>query len=559
MSFAKTGELKKRIKSLTKIKWDLVIFDEVHYGEFSGNTEKIFSELKYKKRLDLSGTPFRLLEHIDFCKEQIFTYSYLDEQENKKKENKDDPQNKQQPIYRAFPDLKISTIDITQKDINSDLEKYYNKDLEFSLNRLFEASKGIFINEEAVDSFLSGLCKDGLKSKSISVYGALSNPSRLALPQKRHSIWWVDSIATAKAFVQKLKNHDYFKNFEIISASGIGKRTIEGNIEKEEAVITKELRTLKSCIKKSIEDENSKGTITITVKRFLTGVTVEEWDSILILNDIEAPEDYYQAIFRVQSPWQGSCGRILKPRSWVFDFSVSRCLIMKRSISNVLGNTKSYENEIESLDNICRSFFLEKYVGGNLDPIKISPDDILSVLNTNYAKNNLGRRIASEALVFKVSYETLKNNPHLERILRNIKGYRKQVLNSRSILKKIGPLEQSPSIKRKIEKKEKNLNEVQKKIIWTSEQIIKLSISMTDFIYMTRKREECIDDVMNTNKWQLFKAVTGISKKDFKKLCKIKIIKQEKLNQIVRDFRGQEIFSLKTEEFIYKEISRLAS
>ena len=562
MDLTKREEIKKRIKSFTKIKWDLVIFDEVHFGGFTERIEKTLNMLKHKKRLDLSGTPFRLLEHIDFCKEQIFTYSYLDEQRNKKEEISSafNESRSTSIVYRAFPDLQISTIDITKKDLNSDLQKYYNKDLKFSLNKLFEASKGEFVNEEAVDSFLNGLHKKGLRARSISVYGALANPSRLNLPTKRHSIWWVDSVATAEAFAKKLRNHDYFKHFEIINASGSGKRNMEEkSIEKKESVVTKELTKLKAAIKRSKKDEGSKGTITITVKRFLTGITVKEWDSILILNDIEAPEDYYQAIFRIQSPWKSSSGKILKPKSWAFDFSISRCLNMKNSISNAINDTSSDDEDIDdNLNNICRSFFLERFVDGKLDSNKVTSDDILSVLNTSYAKNSLARRITSEALVCRVPYNTI-SNPDIRKILESIKGYRKQDLNSRAILKRVGPLESDPSVRKKIEKKDSKLNQTQKEIIWASEQVVKLSISITDFIYMTKKREKCISDVIKTNKWKLFKEVTGISKENFRLFCKERIIREEKLNQIVRDFRVQEISSLNVEEFIDKEVSRLTS
>ena len=351
----------------------------------------------------------------------------------------------------------------------------------------------------------------------------------------------------------------------MINASGGGSRITEGNIEKQETWIAKNLSTIRAAIKRSINTGiSSKGSITITVKRFLTGVTVKEWDSILILNDVESPEAYYQAIFRVQSPWVSEEDQniVKKPDSWVFDFSISRCLVLKNSINNLVNDPKSYEEEKKSLEDISRSFFLNKYIEGNLDPEAVTPEDIFSVLNTSYAKNSLARRIVSEALIHRVSLDVL-NQKNIREILKNIKGYRKQTLNKNIIFKKLGPLEKIPRRGNSSEKRQSQLDKHSKKIkddiLWASEQLLKLSISMTDFIYMTQKREDCIDDVLNTTKANLFKSITGISKKDFQKLCDIEFIKKEKLNQIVRDFKDQETISLKTEDFITQAIEKLAS
>lgn len=127
---------KKRLSRLFEKKWDLIIFDEVHYGSMTPRAKGIFDSLKYKKRLDLSGTPFRMLEMEDFCKDQIFTYSYLDEKRLKTEELKAKPAI---PVYGVFPDIDISTIEITEEDLQEQVSKFSNPDLEMSLNKLFEA------------------------------------------------------------------------------------------------------------------------------------------------------------------------------------------------------------------------------------------------------------------------------------------------------------------------------------------------------------------------------------------------------------------------------------
>ena len=136
------GNIKERLKEVLKINWDLLIFDEVHFGGRTDRVKNILKYLKPKYRLDLSGTPFRLIGSVDFCPEQVFTYSYLDEQKDKKEEIKKDPEKRKPFIYRQMPDLNLSTIEITDQDIKEQREKFMiSDDRDFSLNELFKTKK----------------------------------------------------------------------------------------------------------------------------------------------------------------------------------------------------------------------------------------------------------------------------------------------------------------------------------------------------------------------------------------------------------------------------------
>ena len=149
LDISDNGDIKDRLKDVLEAEWDLLIFDEVHFG---GRTERVKNILKYvnpKFRLDLSGTPFRLIGAVDFCPEQVFTYSYLDEQENKMREIEED----KEFIYRQMPDLRLSTIEITDQDIQTQREQFLTDDRDFSLNELFKANSSGFFHNEAVDHF----------------------------------------------------------------------------------------------------------------------------------------------------------------------------------------------------------------------------------------------------------------------------------------------------------------------------------------------------------------------------------------------------------------------
>ena len=135
------GNTKERLHKIPEISWDLVIFDEVHYGSRTERAKNILDRIKFTHRLDLSGTPFRLIEQDDFSSQQVYTYSYLDEQRNKKVEIEADPNEQSEKIYRLMPDLNISTIEITDEDIAEQVETFKTDDIDFSLNRLFETNE----------------------------------------------------------------------------------------------------------------------------------------------------------------------------------------------------------------------------------------------------------------------------------------------------------------------------------------------------------------------------------------------------------------------------------
>lgn len=135
------GNTKERLHKILKIDWDLVIFDEVHYGSRTERAQNILEKIQFRHRLDLSGTPFRLIEQDDFSSQQVYTYSYLDEQKNKKEEIESDLLGQAEKIYRLMPDLNISAIEITDEDIAEQQETFKTDDIDFSLNHLFETNE----------------------------------------------------------------------------------------------------------------------------------------------------------------------------------------------------------------------------------------------------------------------------------------------------------------------------------------------------------------------------------------------------------------------------------
>lgn len=571
------GNTKERLQRIPEISWDLVIFDEVHYGSRTERAQSILEKLSFKHRLDLSGTPFRLIEQDDFCAQQVYTYSYLDEQKLKASETLHDPENKSAKVYRQLPDLDISVIEVTRDDIAEQIENFKTDDIDFSLNSLFETVDGKFVYDHAVDHFVNGLTLNGHDARSLSIFGALGQ--KLGCPTKRHTVWWLNRVDSIAALTEKLRNHPYFSNFTIINASGSDK-----SISNEDEIIARD----KSAVQQAIQDvilSPKLGTITLTCGRFLTGVTIKEWDSILILNDVRSAESYFQAIFRVQSIWvDKKTSSVMKEKSWVFDFSISRCLRViydcASNIADQIDQQQSFDQKIDPhsdnlelvTEGLCDGLNIKRFIEGSLDSLKTNAKDVFEALNHEGSRLALARRITSNVLVDFGKLRLLETHPHILEILQKVKGYRTQEVGAidSKLLVQIGmdakeledliadPELDTPDKEKAIENfAEKDEDEERKsKKKWYATQIKRLAICMADFIYMTHEREYNIDHVIQTKSPEFFEVMTGISKDDFVELCNLGFMNRFALNRIVREFHDQESTSLSLEAYILENLKR---
>ena len=574
------GRVKPRLREVLNTKWDLLVFDEVHFGGRTNRVENILKHLKPQYRLDLSGTPFQLIGAVDFCPEQVFTYSYLDEQEKKKAEINQDLEGNKPFIYRQMPDLKLSTIQITDQDIKTQRENFITDDRDFSLNTLFKATGSGFVHNDAVDHFLESLSKREHGATALSVYGKLGE--QLQLSAKRHSVWWLSRVQSIKCLIKKLKRHPVFSQYEIIDATG-GRAGDDKSDEKlPDSIVAKNKQDIIKKIEKVQSGKiNKAGTITLTCKKFLTGVTIKQWDSILILNDIESAESYFQAIFRVQSAWfDEQQNKVLKPTGYIFDFAVSRCLRTTYDYASALTDQLDQEdshklnifrdNEKKVVDGLCKTLDIKQFYEGQLKGDPVTARQVFEAVSSEGSKMALAKKITSDVLVSFPALALLEKHPHLFEALKNVKGYRSQTSGGlkdfitigdeakRKQLQKDrlnGNDEQVKKDNEDFMEKESN-KEKQTKKKWYAMQIKRLAICMADFIYMTSFREYKIDHVIETKDSNFFKVVTGIGKNDFKELCEKGFIHRESLNRIVREFRHQEESSLEPEKYILEHINK---
>ena len=131
------------------------------------------------------------------------------------------------------------------------------------------------------------------------------------LNNNKHTLWLMPTVSSCIAMTELLKNDEYFNKYQIVNLS-------DRNVPSGKDA----LDYLRMNMNES-SNLNKLGTIAITVNKLTTGVTVKEWFSVFVLKDLASPEQYFQSIFRIQTPYVKD-GNILKTSGFVYDFNIDR-------------------------------------------------------------------------------------------------------------------------------------------------------------------------------------------------------------------------------------------
>ncbi|GHT79232.1 type II restriction endonuclease [Actinomycetota bacterium] len=334
------GGVFDKLKWVKDLKWDLLVIDEAHEGVDTFKTDLAFNNINRDFTLHLSGTPFKAVASGKFSDEQIFNWTYADEQEAKALWSYVEQNNP----YEKLPRLNLFSYQMSQMiadEVNKGAE-IDGKDIDFAfdLNEFFETSEnGKFIHEADVRKWLDTLSKnDKYPFSTIELRDEL-----------KHTFWLLNRVASTKALAKLLKEHPVFGNYEIILAAG------DGRTEDDPTVNEKSLDRVRAAIK-----EHEK-TITLSVGQLTTGVTVPEWSAVLMLSNVKSPSLYMQAAFRAQNPWEYETDgeKYQKQNAYVFDFAPERTLIIYDEFANDLnsktadggGTTDDREANIRTLLN----------------------------------------------------------------------------------------------------------------------------------------------------------------------------------------------------------------
>ena len=556
-----TGGIKSKNEWVHTSNWDLVVFDEYHFGAWKDSAKKLFdledeeaepdSKTDTANALDeswlpitadrylyLSGTPFRALNSGEFIEEQIYNWTYSDEQSAKASwQGPDNP-------YAALPRLVLLTYKLPDSIRSIAEEGEFN---EFDLNVFFSASgKGKdakFAHENEVQKWLDlirGAYMPTTKEDLKLGKGKPAMPfadTRL-LQVLSHTLWFLPNVAACEAMGNLLAQkqnrfyHDYAINVCAGTKAGVG------------------LDALPPVLNSMADPLKSK-TITLTCGKLTTGVTVKPWTGVFMLRNLQSPETYFQTAFRVQSPWEitvdGNKKEIIKHNCYVFDFAPERAL---KQIADYSCRLNIAENNPEKkVDEFVNFLPVIAYDGSTMR--QIDAREILDFALAGTSATLLARRWES-ALLVNVDNATLKrlmDSPEAMAALMKIEGFRSLnediefIINKSEAVKKARKNSETLTQKEKktLTDEEKEFKSKRKQI---QEKLIKFATRIPIFMYLSDYREYSLKDVITQLEPRLFKKVTGLDVADFELLCSLDLFNASLMNDAVYKFKRYEDSSL---------------
>lgn len=323
------------------IEWDLLIIDESHEGVDTHKSFRVLENVKYKFALHLSGTPFKALASNKFNSNQIFNWSYTDEQSAKSEWNLEDGNNP----YACLPKLNIFTYQLSRAiQLKAEEAKDEGSEYAFDLGEFFRAvkedGKDKFAYEDKIKLFLDNLVNPKFQYP-------FSNKDYL--DSLRHTFWLLPGVASCKLMKQMLAEHEFFREYKIILAAGNGD---------EDRITNTALEEVRAAINGNSNDKHPLETKTITLScgQLTTGVTVPAWTAVLMLNNVKSPAQYMQTAFRAQNPFETATSggeTFTKENCYVFDFAPDRILqtLAEMADSGVSDTSASRESKVQRLIN----------------------------------------------------------------------------------------------------------------------------------------------------------------------------------------------------------------
>jgi len=565
-----TGGIKTKNEWVHATHWDCVIFDEYHYGAWRESAKELF-EAEGKREMEfgegegleyfdegtmpittshylyLSGTPFRAIASGEFIEDQIFNWTYSDEQKAKDEWKETNGPNPYASLPRMvmmtyqMPDA-ISQIAMQGEFDGFDLNIFFSADgeganatfkYEDEVQKWLDLIRGSF-GETTTDNLKLGTKKPPLPFSHAPLLNVLN-----------HTFWFLPSVASCHAMSNLLKQRQnkFYHDYTIVVAAG------------NQAGLG--VMALPPVMQAMTDNPLASKTITLSCGKLTTGVSVKPWTGIFMLRNSSSPETYFQAAFRVQTPWviknpdskSPNKEEILKEECYVFDFAPNRALRQIADYACRLNvNETNPEKNVEEFINFLPVL---AYDGSSMKQVDAA--GILDMAMSGTTATLLARRWES-ALLVNVDNNTLARlmaNQEAMKALMNIEGFRnlnqdiETIINKSEAVKKAkkeaNDREMSKKEKQELTDDEKEFKSLRKQI---QEKLIKFATRIPVFMYLTDYRERSLKDVITQLEPGLFKKVTGLSVKDFELLVSLGLFNPAHMNQAVFGFKRYEDASL---------------
>lgn len=563
------GGIKLKNKWAHEVHWDLVIFDEYHYGAWRDKAKDLFESEDSKEQkflegegmelfkdgfdeellpistsyyLYLSGTPFRAIASGEFIEEQIYNWTYSDEQRAKENWVGDDNP------YEMLPRMVLMTYKLPDSVVEIASGGEFDQ---FDLNEFFaaegEGDNARFKHEDEVQKWLNIIRgSDSATNITDLKLGASRPPMPFSdvrlLGVLNHTFWLLPRVSSCFAMrnLLKQKQNQFYHDYNIVVAAGtsagIGVDAI-------------------GPVRKAMTDPLHSKSITLSCGKLTTGVTIKPWTAIFMLRNLTSPETYFQAAFRVQSPWvvdnelSPTKHDVMKKECYIFDFAPNRALKQIADYSCRLNvNETDPEKKVQEFIGFLPVL---AYDGSSMRAITAA--GVLEFAMSGTTATLLARRWES-ALLVNVDNNTLARlmaNEQAMKALMSIEGFRslnndiETIINKSEAVKEkkrnLGDGEMSKSERKELTEEEKEYKSKRKQI---QEKLIKFATRIPIFMYLTDFRECCLKDVITQLEPGLFKKVTGLEVKDFELLVSLGVFNGPLMNDAVYKFKRYEDSSL---------------
>jgi Eco57I restriction-modification methylase/Type III restriction enzyme, res subunit/T5orf172 domain len=440
-------EIKSKHAAIFENQIDLLLIDETHFGaraaeygkvlkEENLSAKEIKSELKLndntlddleitnkvfnaKIRIHLSGTPYRILMNSEFTNDDIIAfYQFTNIAEDQEKWdvenlNKDEVKEWDNPYY-GFPQMIRFAFNPNESSLKK-MEELKKNGVTYAFSELFRPQSITkdtktnlhkkFLHEQEILDLLKVI--DGSEADA-HLLSFLDYDKIKEGKMCRHIVCVLPYRASCDALEELIKNNKFkhLNHYEIINISGVEN---EKNFKDSSSSsgTQKVIDKIKKC-----ENENIK-TITLTVNRMLTGSTVPQWDTMLYLKDTASPQEYDQAIFRLQNQYikvfaapNGDLVKFnMKPQTLLVDFNPTRMFVMQEEKAQIYNINTETDGNLKLVERLKRELEVSPIIQLNKDKlVQVNPTDILNAVR-EYSSN---RSVLDEAKIIPLDFSLLK-------------------------------------------------------------------------------------------------------------------------------------------------------
>lgn len=419
-------KIKAKHKEVFERQIDLLIIDETHFGARAASYGKVLQEQRFKKseitrelksvdgfetldqveevvkvlnakiKMHLSGTPYRILMGDEFRKEDIIAFvqfmDIIDAQKQWDEEHlKDDEYNEWDNPYYGFPQMIRFAFNPNASSIKK-MEELRKNGITHAFSELFRShsmrSKADgchrqFIHEAEVLDLLEVI--DGTKEDE-NLLGFLDYDKIKEGKMCRHIVMILPFRASCDAMAALIcKNKNRFKNlgeYDIVNIAGFD------NVKKYKDTDDVK-RKINAC------EKNNRKTLTLTVNRMLTGTTVPQWDTMIYLKGTASPQEYDQAIFRLQNQYvttfKDENGNIIKynmkPQTLLVDFDPNRMFRLQELKSQLYNVNTEVQGNVQLKERIAKELSVSPIIVLNKNKLQeATPTNITDAVR-EYSRN----------------------------------------------------------------------------------------------------------------------------------------------------------------------------